>query len=279
MANYIIRKTGAGRDATAAIVAKSNRAIAGVLKNDVLTRFKGKRIPQSIGYLFRWGYTGDVPAHATVVNEARAIGLTSDKATFRAKLNEKGLSPKAGEEFPCVVRPKYHAQGEHVHLCKTANELQIAKARCGAGAYVSAFIDKVAEYRVFVVSGRVAWVARKTPPNVNPRPVAWNHTFGSVFTNERFDSWPLKVCRTAIEAFNLSGLDFGAVDVMVDKDGKPYVLEINTAIALESEYRATTIAKCFDWITIHGKGMIPLVERRGGYTKFVHPAVCGGALV
>ncbi len=119
--------------------------------------------------------------------------------------------------------------------------------------------------------GRAVWVAKKTPGN--PADIAWNVARGGRFDNVHFNDWPLRVVRTAIEAFNLSSLDFGGVDVMVDKEGKAYVLEINSAPSQTSPYRQECCAKMFDYMLDRGKGKIPLVEEKGGYLKFIHPAI------
>jgi len=77
----------------------------------------------------------------------------------------------------------------------------------------------------------------------------------------------------SVEAFNLSNLDFGGVDVMTDSSGAAYIIEINSAPSLTSEYRQTCFAKVFDYIITHGKERIPLIKSKGGYRKFVHPAI------
>jgi RimK-like ATP-grasp domain len=279
--NYIIRKRGGGKESTDAITGQSLTGLR-VFREDVQARLGGRQTPREIGFLFRWGFCGPTPPAKTIVNEVGAIGLTSDKGRFRWKLDEAKLCPKMfkevkGADFPVVVRPGRHEQGVHVYKCDTPVQLQAALRACGAGAYISSYIPKVKEYRVFVCQGRVGWVAEKIP-GANPG-VSWNHAQGSHFENRRFDAWPLRSLKASVEAFNLSGLDFGAVDVMEDAKGKAYVLEINTAMALESEYRATCTARCFDYITKNGKGKIPLIEKKGGYKKFIHPAVNGEALV
>ena len=68
-------------------------------------------------------------------------------------------------------------------------------------------------------------------------------------------------------------LDFGAVDVMVDADGRPYVLEINSAPSQTSPYRQECMAKAFDYIVRNGKEPIPVIAERGGYKRFIHPAL------
>ena len=134
----------------------------------------------------------------------------------------------------------------------------------------------MAEYRVAVVQGRAAWVARKTPGN--PEDVAWNVARGGRFDNVRWDEWPLKVVKIAIQAFNLTELDFGGVDVMVDREGECYVLEINSAPSLTSPYRQRCMAKCFDYMVEHPE-RISVPEQRGGYRKFIHPALRDNAIV
>jgi hypothetical protein len=71
----------------------------------------------------------------------------------------------------------------------------------------------------------------------------------------------------------MSKLDFGGVDVMVDAKGNCYVLEINSAPSQTSPYRQSCVAKAFDYMIEKGKDRIGLVEEKGGYLKFIHPAI------
>jgi hypothetical protein len=255
-------------------------------------------------FVFRWGCTSNIPFDTKVVNEARAIHYVSDKRQFRLDTAEKGLAPKSwlsiddylkdqDYEFneqlefygdiqlpnKVVVRRATHHQGRYLHVASTYIEMFGPCDNYGEGNYyISEYIPKVAEYRVFFVQGRVVWVAQKTP--ANPDAVAWNVAKGGRFDNVRWDEWPLKSIRIAREAFLMSGLDFGGVDVMVDKDGTPYVLEINSAPSQTSPYRQECTAKAFDYIVERGdKSPIPVIEERGGYRKFAHPAICEQAIM
>lgn len=240
--------------------------------------------------LFRWGCTSNVPEGYNVINTAEAIHQVNDKTAFRRLLNEHELCPKTwfdsrafiddeGREpdISVVVRPQRHAQGRQLYLCTGVAELNAAVQRCGAGYYISEYIPKVAEYRVAVVQGRAVWVAKKTP--ANPEAIAWNVARGGRFDNVNWGDWPLKVVKTAIEAFNLSLLDFGGVDVMVDAEGNCYVLEINSAPSLTSPYRQECMGKAFSYIVQEGKARIPLVTAKGGYRKFIHPALTEDAIL
>jgi ribosomal protein S6--L-glutamate ligase len=225
-----------------------------------------------------------------VVNKSEAIHRVSDKRGFRMILNEKGLCPytsfslqdwaqNADWDTPAVVRTAVHAQGRGLWYCKNFYYVQGVIDKYFANNpnyYINEFIPKVAEYRVFVVSGRVAWVAKKTPGN--PDDVAWNVNQGGRFDNVRWGDWPLSVCHAAIKAFHLTGLDFSGIDVMEDADGKAYVLEANSAPSQTSPYRQQCTAKAFQWIVDHGRDMIPL-GGEGKYLPIIHPALDDKAII
>ena len=239
--------------------------------------------------VIRWGCTSNVPTR-NVLNPAIAIHEVNDKYEFRLKLNDHGLCPKTWfgqEEFlhdvrglpegapkKVVVRPSKHAQGRNLHVCGTPAELREA-CNLYPQYYISELIEKVAEYRIFVVQGRVACVAQKTPGN--PEDVAWNVAKGGRFDNVRWGDWPMAAVVAGVQAFNLSRLDFGGVDVMVDAEGKAYVLEINSAPSLTSPYRQSCMAKCFDYIIDNGKERMPH-DPTMGWKGVVHPAISDKAV-
>ena len=264
-------------------IAKFSNKINRVVRND-------QPMPDDVSLVIRWGTTSNAPCR-NVVNTAEAIHRVGDKAGFRRVMmndffngnpllcpmtyfEEEGLN---NVEASYVVRPATHSQGRNVHLVRTEAEMALATQACGVGWYASPFIDKVSEWRVTFVQGRVCWVAKKTPGN--PQDVAWNVARGGRFDNVRWDEWPLKAVRISREAFLLSGLDFGAVDVMIDAEGRPYVIEINSAPSQTSPYRQECMAKCFDYLVEHGKAAIGVTEERGGWKKFIHPALSPEAII
>ena len=238
----------------------------------------------------RWGCTNTVPEQR-VLNSAEAIHQANDKIAFRRLLLPKELCPKTWfnyEEVPneafsegVIVRPRHHAQGRNLWVMHSIPALATLAARplFQQGMYISELIPKTHEYRVFIVQGRVAWVARKTPGN--PQDVAWNVARGGRFDNVRWSEWPLQVVRYACEAFALTSLDFGGVDVMYDANSdKSYVLEINSAPSQTSPYRQQAAANCFSYIMQReNKDRIPMIAERGGYRKFIHPALTNEALM
>lgn len=273
MTTTIIRRKGLGMSSAKGIAQFSKTGISWV-RND-------KVLPKSDVYI-RWGCTSNVPAR-NVINTANAIHEVNDKATFRIKCSEAGVSPPsvshAGGEgiikdenltYPLIMRPHKHSQGRNVILINNRNELIVQGRRFPEGWYASNYVDKVAEYRVAVVQGRAVWVVEKTPDN--PDALAWNVAKGGRFDNVRWNDWPLDVVSVAIEAFNLSQLDFGGVDVMVDKAGNATVLEINSAPSLTSPYRQECMAKAFDYIEDNGKERIP-APFNNSWKQLIHPAI------
>lgn len=273
----ILRRRKLGRTSCREI-SRSMEEPSVVLRNDRMRRYD-----PSTEIVVRWGCTTNVEARR-VLNTANAIHQVNDKAGFRRVLDEHDLCPptyfdreSAGmavaDDITLVVRPIRHAQGRNLFVVRTQRELDDAIRRCErfGGWYASDLINKVAEYRVFVGSGRVVWVAEKTPGN--PNEVAWNVARGGRFDNVRWGDWPLKAVRIAVEGFNLSELDFGGVDVMVDAEGNAYIVEINSAPSQTSPYRQSCVASFFDYVIRNGKDRIPVSEDRGNYKKWGHPCL------
>lgn len=296
MIHYILRRRNLGRTSAREIARNSQEGLI-VYRND------GKRydhdrnryvsvggLPETDGYVIRWGCTSSVPGNPKIINKVEAIHRVNEKHIFRKTLADEGIAPKTWLSIqeheedisthilkPTVVRRSYHAQGRNLHVCNTFAEIKFACNRYGEGNYyISELIDKVAEYRVCVAFGRVAWVANKYVPD--PSQVAWNVAQGGSFENVSWGEWPLKAVKTACKAFFLSGLDFGGVDVMVDAQGNCYVLEINSAMSLTSPYRQQCMAKVFDYMIRNGRSHIPMIDQLGGWKKFIHPALSSEAL-
>lgn len=270
MGHYILRRRGLGNTSCKAVEALSTTGIK-VVRND-------RAVPADAQVVIRWGTTSNVGVPgATILNDTKAIHEVNNKAGFRKLLNDAKLCPKtwfnwAEHTFPCIIRPSHHAQGKQLYVCNTYDEVSAAVAKCDGGAwYASELIKKTHEYRVFVAQGRAVEVCEKHPDD--PNAVAWNHAQGAHFENVRWGQWPVKVVEAAIKAFNLSRLDFGAVDVIVDSEGTAFVLEINTAPSLTSEYRQKCMTKVFDWMIERGKDRIPVAPGNRGYQRLIHPAI------
>lgn len=234
--------------------------------------------------VFRWGCTSDlIGTNHVVVNTAKSIHWCSDKRQGRLDMQAAGVSvpetfgigtgnvivPYPLDEGKWVGRPVRHAQGRNIIVGDTATcTMQVSR---WGGGYISRLIDKVAEYRVFCIQNCVAWVAKKTPADASA--VAWNVAQGGRFDNVKWGEWPIAVIVEALKAAKVSGTDFCGVDVMVDAEGTPYVLEVNSAPSQTSSYRQQCVAKCFDYIVREGKQHFPDPVNVSRWQHVIHPAI------
>lgn len=277
---YILRREGTGLTGL--------KEILGYLKNPaqiVLSTRQENAQAQAGDTVLKWGTTATMQgaAVAKVLNKSPAIQMAANKRDARMLMQREGVPvpksfltvkdmiasmPTPNNRF--VLRPFKHSKGHYMRVGNAAEITIHSKKRAYKDGYISQFIDKVKEYRVFVVSGKVAAVAIKIPENADV--AAWNHAAGAVFDNLRWDAWPLKACEAAIKATKIVGLDFGAVDVIEDAQGNPYVLEVNTAPAVDSEYRQQCIAKTIDYIIENNSDWMETGDVTG-WRDVIHPAI------
>lgn len=98
------------------------------------------------------------------------------------------------------------------------------------------YIFKEKEYRVHVVGSKAVDTQRKIK-DPNREVVTWkvrSHANGFIFARNNIDHDPARD-ELAVAACQSLGLDFGAVDIIQDKKGNYYVLEVNTAPGLEGQ--------------------------------------------
>lgn len=283
---FFLRRRKLGKGSTEGILAALTNT-SGLCTGTIVRNDTNLGMPQDSSILcIRWGCTSTVP-QGRVWNSAGSIHRVADKKGFRMELFEAGLcipawpswasfmASKTGTSW--VVRPAHHAQGKQIWKFNE-NELDAMKECCGSligGYYISEYMEKVAEYRVFVAFGRVVWVAKKTP--ANPDALAWNVAQGGKFENVRWNDWPLDVVDVAVRAHTITTLDFSGIDVMVDGEGRVSVLEANSAPSQTSPYRQQCVAKAFSY---HMPADVPKympIGAKGGYLRYIHPALDNGA--
>lgn len=99
------------------------------------------------------------------------------------------------------------------------------------------------EIRVHIGDGEVidvSWKLRRR--GVENNPDIRNHQNGWVFCRQGLELQD-SVRDLALSAYNVLGLDFGAVDICVDTEGKAYILEVNTAPGITG----TTLERYVDY--------------------------------
>ncbi len=142
---------------------------------------------------------------------------------------------KEGTKVVCRTLLTAHS-GKGIVIAETKEQLVKAPL-------YTLYIPKKDEYRVHVAFGEVIHVQRKARKLEVPiEKVNWlirNHENGFIFQQEGFVA-PQCVLEAAIDSVARCELDFGGVDVCFnEKQGKAYVLEINTAPGIEG----TTVEK------------------------------------
>lgn len=201
--------------------------------------------------IIRWGCVTTIqPQPENIINTRNAIIGASNKKTARENILKAELpAPEITTKVPCIARNLKHKKGRGLVFCTTQESVKNA-IRAGKG-YFQEFIDKDNEYRVHIAHGGVLAVQKKI--HVEPEDednfklsVIWNYNSGYIFEPMRWSEIPTGICPIAVQAIELFNLDFGAVDV-IEKDGKFYILEINTAPRVEG-YIALKYAQYIEWL-------------------------------
>lgn len=233
---------------------KSAKALAVALEGKVLKHVGSKYRPKRGDLVVNWG-SGDFNpagfAPATTLNADVTVAqckLKSFQAFHGGDRGDKVSMPpwattKDGAralQFPVVCRTKLRGHsGDGIVIANNADEL------VDAPLYTQ-YVKKKDEYRIHVChrpdpdpDAHQYWPffiqrkARKVDVE-NPNWQVRNLAGGFVFVEEEYNNVPFDVILQAINAIPALGLDFGGVDVMWnEKEGKAYVLEVNTACGLE----------------------------------------------
>ena len=182
-----------------------------------------------------------------VINKPEAVAIAVNKLKFFNKVS--GLVPipdfttdiKVAKEWilnskPLIVRTKltgHSGQGAYyIESVDAFDNFNHDKVKM----YVK-YIPKRDEYRVHVMGEEVIDVQRKAFKH-NYKPKSYkirNHSNGFMFVRGNVNP-PQQLLDICVEAVNICGLDFGAVDVIWNNyRQQAYVLEINTSPGLEGK--------------------------------------------
>lgn len=289
---YILRGKGMGKDSMPAVASMLN---IGCFKSDEAPHSQNGSNLGSQGHdlVFRWGCTSLDLGQTKIVNKSKAIKEVSDKKGFRQKLADDFLAPVTftsfetflddpyphteglGNPIEWIVRPDHHQRSQSIYHCEKLSQVYSAWQEIDSKGYISEYIRKTHEYRVFVCSNRIAFMIEKTPKDKDE--VSWGCVSTGDFKYVDWSDWPKHVSEYALKAMGLTGLDFGAVDIIVrdyGDTGQPeetYVLEINTAPHL-SPYYQKCVAKCFKHIIQNGRDHFPDPQDYS-WKNVIHPAI------
>jgi hypothetical protein len=233
---------------------KGCRALATALGARILRLTNSKFIPRRQHTVINWGNSGEIPFNyrqiGRVINHSRNVYSASNKLRFFDVMRENALThllpDHAFDRQGALVllsnmeRPKIYCRhkltghsGEGIAVCTTEEEVKNAQL-------YTANLGWRQEYRVHVAFGRVIDFQKKcrlSTEQLEARNVVVdmdirNLKGGWIYAREG-RVLPTSAEQVCIDTINAVGLDFGAVDVCVLRDGSIKVLEVNTACGLE----------------------------------------------
>lgn len=230
----------------ASLAAKKLAAALGVLR--VRPTYDARRSD----IIINWGNSvpsGIIPA-VHDLNKPRAIAMATNKLKTFQVLSESGF-----EHLPQWCTDRYHADQMLYNATNGGETLGKEKIYCrkhltghsGSGIVIATnqyeLVDAPLytlgtkhkhEYRIHVFKGEAIDVQQKKKRHgVAGGSGIRNHANGWVFARVDIQP-PAKLVEAAIQAVNILGLDFGAVDVGYrERDDKVFVFEVNTAPGIE----------------------------------------------
>lgn len=143
------------------------------------------------------------------------------------------------KKFPWLARKRHHIKGKDIVVCNTRQEAGMCE---DTHDFFSVFIPTKTEFRVWVLKDKAFAVSEKLYKGEGEyEGVCRNRRFGFKFENQDEQLANDKLCKPAIAAVKALNMDFGAVDILQGKDGKYYVLEVNSMPHIDSENRVSGI--------------------------------------
>ena len=226
---------------------------------ETLTKVPISSVTGENSIVIRWGNKIVIPTDKSTIvyNKAEAIEKATNKKLSRQIFEKEGVNtPKLidgntsviGLKYPIIARPLVHSKGKNFVVLNNFDEFITFAKKDENKWYYSEFVDKVKEFRVHCAHGKILnYLEKPNPKNGN---IAWNIAQnGEAFINVKWSDYNYNVAIEALKAITALGLDFGGVDVMLDNEGKAWVLEVNTAATLSSaEYSMERYAKYFEWL-------------------------------
>lgn len=239
---------------------RSAKALAEELGAKQLRLLGSKYVPKAGHTIINWGNSSPYDnGSATLLNKPEFVAQVANKATFFNMMASRVSTDELIPPFFCNKEDIPDDESIYPIVCRT-----VLSGHSGDGIVIAnsaadlvpcnlfvQYVKKSDEYRVHVGTNESVYpysegggpsiiaVQRKarrlsTPDNE----VNWqvrNLAGGFVFVREGFTT-PPAVLDAAKRALVVSGLDFGAVDVIWNSQReKAYVLEINTAPGLEGQ--------------------------------------------
>jgi len=207
--------------------------------------------------LVNWGSSEinrPIPEGALVLNKPESIAFAANKLNTFNKLAQDERTqnnlPRFTTDKAVAASWEKDVYVRHVLTGHSGRGIQIVEAggELPDAPLYTGYIKRQDEYRVHVAGGEVIFVQRKARKlDVPDDQVNWkvrNLEGGFIYANEGVEISE-DVKQLCINAIEILGLDFGAVDLVNTRKGKFFILEVNTAPGLGG----TTLEKYAEYFT------------------------------
>lgn len=182
-----------------------------------------------------YGYGGpsDLPTlnrKAGTFNKLQELEMLREKGVATVPFSRSPMDLAA----PLMGRSLHHTRGNDIVVYQVRPDLTSRRHD-----FYTQLIPKVREYRIWAYRRAVIGCYEKVleyPNRLGRRGRSrevWNYRNGYAYTFRRPDETPDALKELARRAVDAVGLDFGAVDLLVDRQGSGFVLEINSAPGVE----------------------------------------------
>lgn len=222
---------------------KSAKALANYMNVLILKQTNSKFRPRLSDCIINWGSSQPIGSACSTINYPSAVTYASNKLLSFNKLNEAGVpvprfttdSSYAYDNFKRVfIRQTLTGHsGEGIVVVDVNDNIERLPQ---APLYTEAIVKKN-EYRVIVVNGEVVDLKQKRlasdAPEDRSRYIR-NLNNGWIFSRDNLE-YVTGLNEIGVDAVNALSLDFGAVDVISDREDRLYVLEVNTAFGVEGK--------------------------------------------
>lgn len=213
--------------------------ITGQRLGDYLGVDHGRSMDRRYDYVIRWGTrsSGYIPNERTL-NTRDSLRNASNKLESLKILRDSGIPvpewttdrDEIRETFgyPALGRTEQHTRGEDINLIMQWRDAYLTSGN----DYFLEYIPTDLEYRMHVIDGEVVKIHEKRlRGEADNHPYIRNSETGWVFVEPRGNPPEESI---AVDTLGSFGMDFGAVDVIVEEGtGDPYVLEVNSAPSLD----------------------------------------------
>lgn len=207
---------------------ETGRALAQALGIESGTELPERRFDK----LIRWGNRASVRfSPVKVLNKMEAMNNASNKERALRVMEEQNIPhPPRKERFEgklLLARKSEHMHGSGAYFVTSQFDFDNAK-RVGCVAFME-FVPTKREFRVHVIRGEPVFVYERILPN-EPNSLNirndWNEE------RKEIREVPREIIDASVDCVRKMGLDFGAVDIGLSVNNKPYIYEVNTAPGL-----------------------------------------------